>query len=314
MSFTDEVKHELIRYKNKSSEARRAELAALLRMTGSISIASREMAVKLKLRYGDLARMIFTWLKNEYELQVEIRVFQPSRLEKGQSYMLHIPPQDDLSTLLQDLGILSRDNSIDFSISSEFLVRGEVGQAYLRGMFIGGGSINRPSSEYHLEFRCDYHSQAEDLVKLLEIFDITSSMIEHQDRYMVYLKEYKKIISLLNLIGAQQAQLKLEHASIIKEVKGDVNRRLNFETANLDKTIEAALEQLEDIDFIEKNIGLENISESLREIARLRRRHPYASLKELGQKLNPPLSKSGVNHRFRRLRKIARDNSNRRDN
>ena len=312
MSFTDEVKHELIRYKNKSSEARRAELAALLRMTGSISISSRKMAVKLKLRYGDLARMIYTWLKKEYELQVEIRVFQPSRLEKGQSYMLHISPQDDLSTLLQDLGILSEDNSIDFSISSEFLVRGEVGQAYLRGMFIGGGSINHPSSEYHLEFRCDYHSQAEDLVKLLELFDITSRMIEHQDRYMVYLKEYKKIISLLNLIGAQQAQLKLEHASIIKEVKGDVNRRLNFETANLDKTIEAALEQLEDIDFIEKNIGLENISESLREIARLRRRHPYASLKELGQKLNPPLSKSGVNHRFRRLRKIARDN--RRDN
>jgi len=124
---------------------------------------------------------------------------------------------------------------------------------------------------------------------------------------MVYLKEYKKIISLLNLIGAQQAQLKLEHASIIKEVKGDVNRRLNFETANLDKTIEAALEQLEDIDLVEKNIGLENVSDSLREIAKLRRRYPYASLKELGQKLTPTLSKSGVNHRFRRLKKIARD-------
>jgi len=137
MSFTDEVKHELIRYKNKSRQARRAELAALLRMTGSISISSGEMAVKLKLRYGDLARMIYTWLKKEYELQVEIRVFQPSRLEKGQSYMLHIPPQEELSALLKDLGILSEDSSLDFSISSEFLVRGEVGQAYLRGMFIG---------------------------------------------------------------------------------------------------------------------------------------------------------------------------------
>ena len=307
MSFTDEVKHELIRYKNKSRQARRAELAALLRMTGSISISSGEMAVKLKLRYGDLARMIYTWLKKEYELQVEIRVFQPSRLEKGQSYMLHIPPQEELSALLKDLGILSEDSSLDFSISSEFLVRGEVGQAYLRGMFIGGGSINHPSSEYHLEFRCDYRSQAEDLIQLLEIFSISSQMIEHQEKYMVYLKEYKKIISLLNLIGAQQAQLKLEHASIIKEVKGDVNRRLNFETANLDKTIEAALEQLEDIDLVEKNIGLENVSDSLREIAKLRRRYPYASLKELGQKLTPTLSKSGVNHRFRRLKKIARD-------
>jgi len=307
MSFTDEVKHELIRYKNKSRQARRAELAALLRMTGSISISSGEMAVKLKLRYGDLARMIYTWLKKEYELQVEIRVFQPSRLEKSQSYMLHIPPQEELSALLKDLGILSEDSSLDFSISSEFLVRGEVGQAYLRGMFIGGGSINHPSSEYHLEFRCDYRSQAEDLIQLLEIFAISSQMIEHQEKYMVYLKEYKKIISLLNLIGAQQAQLKLEHASIIKEVKGDVNRRLNFETANLDKTIEAALDQLEDIDLVEKNIGLENVSDSLREIAKLRRRYPYASLKELGQKLTPTLSKSGVNHRFRRLKKIARD-------
>lgn len=307
MSFTDEVKHELIRYKNKNKQAQKAELAALLRLTGSINIADKKMAVKLKLRYGDLARMIFSWLKEEYQLEVEIRVFKPGKLEKNQTYLLYISPQDKLINLLKELGIWSSENSIDFSISDEFLVAGETGQAYLRGMFIGGGSINSPRSEYHLEFRCDYQSQARDLIELLEIFSLTGKMIEHQDKYMVYLKKYAEIVNLLNLIGAQKAQLKFEHASIIKEVKSNVNRKINFETANLDKTIEAAIDQLEDIELVATRRGLDNIPDSLREIARLRRQYPYASLKELGEKLNPPLSKSGVNHRFRRLRKIAKN-------
>jgi len=305
MSFTDEVKHELIRYENQSFKERKSELAALLRITGSISIINKKLSVQLKLKYGDLARLIYRWLKDNYKLEVEIIVRKNTTLKKEQYYELNLPPQDGLDKFLADLGIFNEERGLDFSIKSEFLQSDSSGRAYLRGLFIGGGSINHPRSGYHLEFRCEHHAQAKDLIKLLSLFDISAKMVDHKDRYMVYLKDFESITTLLNLIGAQQSQLKMEDVKILREIKNDVNRKLNFETANLDKTVEAAMNQIEDIELIDQEIGLINLTSSLQEIARLRMKNPYASIKELGQKLDPPLSKSGVNHRLRRLNKKA---------
>lgn len=305
MSFTDKVKYELIRYENQTFSERKAELAALLRITGSISIISQQLSVQLRLKYGELARLIFRWLKNNYELDVDIIVKKGTRLQKSQLYELNLPPHPKLNKLLADLGIYTPESGLDFTIKDEFLHADREGRAYLRGLFIGGGSINDPASGYHLEFRCDHYAQSEDLIQLLSLFDISAKMIEHHDRYMVYLKDFDSITKLLNLMGAQQAQLKMEDVKILKEIKNDVNRKLNFETANLDKTVEAALGQIEDIELIEREIGLVDLTPSLQEIARLRLKNPYATIKELGEKLDPPISKSGVNNRLRRLRKIA---------
>ncbi|MFW5873478.1 MAG: DNA-binding protein WhiA [Bacillota bacterium] len=305
MSFTDEVKHELIRYENQTFNERQAELAALLRITGSISIINKKLSVQLRLKYGDLARLIYSWLKNNYQLEVEIIVRKNTTLKKEQYYELNLPPQNKLEILLADLGIFNKKRGLDFSIKNEFLKSNNTGKAYLRGLFIGGGSINHPKSGYHLEFRCEHHAQAKDLIKLLSLFSISAKMVDHKDRYMVYLKDFESITKLLNVIGAQQSQLKMEDAKILREIKNDVNRKLNFETANLDKTIKAAMQQIEDIELVEQETGLLNLTSSLQEMARLRMKNPYASIKELGEMLDPPLTKSGVNHRLRRIHKKA---------
>jgi hypothetical protein len=206
---------------------------------------------------------------------------------------------------LLELGFLSPDNSLVFHIKEEYLNSRKLSQAYLRGLFLGGGSVNKPQSEYHLEFRCQRESVAEDLKTLLAKFDLEAHQTEHKGYYVIYFKSYAEVVKVLNIIGAHQAMLKMENDHIVKGLKNDVNRRVNFETANLEKSVSAAMDQLEYIDIIEREEGLDSLSPGLREMAELRRENPYASLKELGEILD--LSKSGVNHRLRRIKKIAQN-------
>jgi DNA-binding protein WhiA len=163
--------------------------------------------------------------------------------------------------------------------------------------------IAHPKSEYHLEFFVKYEEYVKELESLFSLFEIVVKERERNGDYSIYVKRADDIIKILNLIGANSAQLKFENIRVMKEVKNDVNRKVNLETANLSRTAIAAKDQLEDIEIIDRFKGLNKISKSLRETAYLRRDNPYASLKELGEILG--LSKSGVNHRFRRIRKIA---------
>jgi len=142
-------------------------------------------------------------------------------------------------------------------------------------------------------------------MELLQNFDLQGRLIEHNNKYIIYFKNFDEVTTVLNVIGAHKALLKMEDKYVVKSLKNDVNRKINFETANLDKTIHAALIQLEDIELIEAEKGLGSLPGSLQEIALLRKENPYASLTELGSLLLPPLSKSGVNHRMRRIKKIA---------
>ena len=171
-------------------------------------------------------------------------------------------------------------------------------------MFLAAGMITHPKSEYHMEFFVKFVEYADELKELFSRFEIGVKERERNKNYSLYIKKADDIIKILNLIGAKSAQLEFENVRIMKEVKNNVNRKVNLETANLSRTAIAAKEQLEDIELIDKLKGLNKLSKSLQEIADLRRNNPYASLKELGEILG--LSKSGVNHRFRRLRKIAK--------
>ncbi len=305
MSFTDEVKHEITRIKS-SEKCWLAELAALIRMDGSIQIINKELAVKIRFFHGDLARKIYSLIKNRFEFKIEIVVRRRSHFSSYQNaYELFIPPQKGVKGFLKDLGFLDEDNSLIFKIKGEFIEDGDCRRSFLRGAFLGGGSVNTPDSEYHLEFRCEHRGFAEDLVKLLERFELTGGLNENHGKYVVYIKSFDEIITILNLIGAHQALLKMENKRVVKDLKNDVNRKVNFETANLDKTIKAAMLQLEDIELIEASRGLDSLPGGLKELALLRIDNPYASLRELGELLEPSLSKSGVNHRMRRIKKIA---------
>jgi len=300
--FTDEVKHELTRVQSQALP----ELAALVRMNGSIQIINRQLAVKIRLAYADLARKVYLLIKERFSLKIEIIVKRNNYFAGHNNiYEIILPPQGLIKGFLTDLGLLDEENNLVFRIKKEFINERESQRAYLRGAFLGGGSVNNPDGEYHLEFRCEHRSFAEDLISLLAQFNLEGHLNYHHNKYVVYFKGFDDIVMVLNIIGAHQALLKMEDKKLFKDLKNTVNRQVNFETANLDKTVGAAMSQLEDIQVIEASRGLRSLSRGLREIALLRKDYPYASLKELGELLNPPLSKSGVNHRLRRLKKIA---------
>ncbi|MFP4017304.1 MAG: DNA-binding protein WhiA [Halanaerobiales bacterium] len=302
MSFTADVKHEIARIKGEELP----ELAALIRMDGSIQIINKELALRIKIYLADLARKIYSLIKKQFSLDMQIMVRKDTHFDiKHNIYELFLPPQGGMHDFLYDLGLLDENRNLIFEIKDEFIKKRSSQKAYLRGAFLGGCSVNKPGSEYHMEFRCEHLGFAEDLVGLLALFEIEGHMTEHNNKYIVYLKKYDDITTVLNIIGAHKALLKMEDKHIMKSLKNNTNRRVNFETANLDKTIEAAMLQLEDIELIEARKGLNSLSKGLKEIAQLRKDNPYASLKELGEMLEPELSKSGVNHRMRRIKKIA---------
>ena len=304
MSFSDDVKHELAHLEVEKKGVHQAEVAAIIRMNGSILISSGKLAVKIGVYHGDVARRVYKYIKEEYEFNSEIRVKQ-NNLTKRKKYELFITPQKGVYDLLENLGILDKSHSILFSVADWIKEKRDYQRAYLRGVFLAAGSVNKPKAEYHLEIRCEHISHAEDIMELMKKFDLDPHLTEHKKKYVIYLKKYDDVATMLNIMGAYNSLLELENVQIFKEIKNNVNRRVNFETANLDKTVKAAMEQIEDIELIEKEKGLDNITESLREIALLRKENPYASLKELGEMLEPTLSKSGVYNRIRRLKKTA---------
>ncbi|MFW5985973.1 MAG: DNA-binding protein WhiA [Halanaerobiales bacterium] len=305
MSFTEDVKHELVRKETDNEKILLSELAALLRMNGSIQIVRHDIAVKITTDYGDLARKIYSLLKDNFGFSLEIIVRRHNSFSHNHIYEVMVMPQKGLKKFLRRLGLLGENNDIVFALNQDLLFGREAKRAYIRGVFLGAGSVNSPGSDYHLEFRTEYETQARDILSLLEELGVKGSRTKHKDRYMVYYKSYERVTKILNLIGATSALLKMESSHTLKKVKNNVNRRVNCETANLDKTVRAAMDQLENIKLVENRIGLQNIPESLREIAVLRKENPYASLKELGELLEPALSKSGVYHRLRRLGKMA---------
>jgi DNA-binding protein WhiA len=305
MSFSDDVKHELAHLDVQKEGVHQAELSALIRMGGSILISSGKLAVKISVNHGDVARRVYKYIKEEYQFQSEIRVKQ-NNLTKRKKYELFITPQKGVYDFLENLGILNKSHKILFSIADWIKEENDYKKAYLRGVFLAGGSVNSPKSEYHLEIRCEHLSHAEEIMNLMKDYNLDPHLTEHKKKQVIYLKKFDDIATMLNLMGAYNSMLDLENAQVFKEIKNNVNRRVNFETANLDKTVKAAMEQIEDIELIERKKGLDNITESLQEIAELRKNNPYASLKELGEMLEPTLSKSGVYNRIRRLNKIAK--------
>ena len=279
MSFTDQVKEELTHKDKYDYQEQLAELSALIRIDGSIQISNKHLAVKVTLYHGNLARRIYSLIKERFGFSIEIRVRQDKRFNLSHSYDIIVTPQPGVREFLLELGFLTPDNSLVFHVKEEYLDSRKLSQAYLRGLFLGGGSVNRPQSEYHLEFRCERESVAEDLKTLLAKFDLDAHQTQHKGYQVIYFKSYAEVVKVLNIIGAHQAMLKMENDHIVKELKNDVNRRVNFETANLEKSVSAAMDQLEYIDIIEREEGLESLSPGLQEMAEVRRANPYASLK-----------------------------------
>lgn len=182
---------------------------------------------------------------------------------------------------------------------------GNAAREFLRKSFLEIGSMSNPEKGYHLEFVCENDAQAEKVAETMKLFDIEAKTVLRKRYTIVYLKESEDIVNLLNVMGAHNCLMNLENLRILKDMRNSINRRVNCETANISKTVSAASKQIEDIQYIREHYGFENLSENLREIAEVRLAYPDAALKELGAYLVPPVGKSGVNHRLRKLSELA---------
>ena len=312
LSFSFITKNELSRIEISDKDCALAELAALIRMNGSIQINGlKRMSVKFSTENAAIARRIFTLAKYLYGIQTEVMVRRNRQLKKNNNYVIFIDSQNKAEEILINTGVLNRDKddsySISYSIPERIIKERSCKRAYIRGAFLGGGSISNPEKTYHLEFVTNSEEHSENLCDLINSFGLSSKIVLRKDNYIVYLKEGEQIVDLLNIIQAHNALLKLEDIRILKEMRNNINRIVNCETANLAKTINASVRQINNIEYIENVIGINNLPENLIDIANVRLENRDASLKELGEMLSPTIGKSGVNHRLRKLDEIAED-------
>jgi len=315
MSFSAKVKREVCRISNISKEEARAILSGIMKVSGSLSIASqRRINFKVTTENAAIARLIFKLLKEHFDIHTRLLVRRSNSLKKNNVYIVMITEEMGVRNLLREFSILDENEyfTLHYGIPKYITSNDLYKKAYIRGAFLGGGSISNPEKAYHLEFVTHNKEYADELSELVNSFNLNSKVIKRKNSYIVYLKEGQQIVDVLNIIGAHNSLLHIENVRIMKEMRNKVNRLVNCETANLNKTVNAAVRQIRSIKLIEKEIGLKRLPQNLREIAELRLKYPEISLKELGQMLEPPVGKSGINHRFRKIEKIA--NELRRDN
>ncbi|MDD4495579.1 MAG: DNA-binding protein WhiA [Eubacteriales bacterium] len=310
MSFSSSVKNQLSRIENNIC-CSLAEMAGIVATTGVVEY-KQGVTLKLLTENSAMARRFFAAFKAFFKFSPDIKLRKNSRLKKRAYYLIYITSDSAVADIMKRLGLeysfpegqenaeITGGRQLDKLIQDECCKR-----AFLRGTFLAGGSVSNPEKTYHLEINVRYKKMAQKISKIINSYDLNSKVILRKGSYVVYLKEGENIVDFLNVIGAHKQLLELENIRIIKQMRNNVNRIVNCETANLDKTVNASVKQLEYIKLLEEDPGLGNIPAPLQEIARLRIQHPDASLKELGQMMKPPLGKSGVNHRLNKIEKLA---------
>ncbi len=305
-SFASDVRNELARVIGEDSCCRRAELTALLRMGGTISFGTKStFGVNFTTENAAVARKALMLLKREIEgVRTEIMVSRTKRLGRNNRYMVRVVPSPQTARLLSHTGLM-QSGSLNIGKDMAILRRSCCKAAYLRGAFLGGGSVNRPEAGYHLELVTGSYAMGELLHKLLRRMRFPVGFTDRKDDYIVYMKEGDAILDFLGMLQADKAVERMEIARNVKEVRNQVNRLVNCETANLQKTVDAAGRQLACIRKLQAANRLESLSDVLREAADTRLEHPEASLSDLAELLC--LSKSAVNHRFRKLMKMAEE-------
>lgn len=307
-SFSSQVKIELARSLPEKNCCRLAEFSALLRTGGILGIsrtsAGQQVSLYFSTENAAVARHVFRLGKELYAWPVEIRVRRQERLKKDNRYRVRLLIPEESQNELREMGILKGRRVME-GVRASLVKRQCCLRAYLRGVFLGCGSVSNPETSYHLELVLSSEGYAQAIVNLLQRVGLQARIIKRKQTQVVYLKEAEQIASLLRLIGAHGALLRLEDVRVMKDMRNQVNRLVNCDTANLEKAVSAGLRQVRAIQYIIAEAGLDHLPASLRQVAELRLEYPEASLTELGSLLDPRLGKSGVNHRLRRLAEIA---------
>ncbi|RHO82026.1 DNA-binding protein WhiA [Clostridiaceae bacterium AF42-6] len=308
MSFSSEVKEELSEQIASGRHCRLAETAAILSLCGKIVITENDRyCVKIQTENLAVARKYFTLLRKTFNIRAEVSV---RKSREVRFYSVIVSKDPEARRLLGETCLLDEDGNVSECMSPmhhRLLRQNCCRRAFIRGAFLAVGSVSDPKKSYHFEIVCTAPEKARQLQELLASYDVDAKVVLRKRHYVVYIKEGSQIVELLGLMGAHISLMQLENVRIVKEMRNSVNRKVNCETANLNKTVSAAVRQAEDIRYIQGKIGLDKLPMDLEETARLRLEHTEASLKELGDMLSPKVGKSGVNHRLRKLSQIADD-------
>jgi DNA-binding protein WhiA len=309
MSFSATTKNELSRTEPERKCCKLAEIAGFIRMCGTIKLSgSGRVNVMLVTENPAVARHFKRLVKDYFDTNAALVIVKTVILKKGHYYELMINAEKNAEQILRETGILMvREgcNYISDGIYSDLIKTKCCRRAYLKGVFLGAGTISDPEKAYHLEIVCNSEALSSDVKKLINSFGLHSKSVLRKSSHVVYLKEAEQIIDFLNILGAHGQLLDFENVRIFKEMRNKTNRINNCDSANLDKTINASVKQLESIRLIDASRGLNSLSDKLLEAATLRLENPEASLIEITEMMDPPIGKSGINHRFKKLEEIA---------
>lgn len=293
MSFSLEVKKEIENHLSTSRHCQIAEMAAYVvnfgRWTSDFSCLIWQSDKEMVLR------KVFTLLRKTYNIYSVVE-------ETEDSFRIVLKRQEEVRKVLQSIHF---EEVQEKTISPLIIKNTCCRRAFLRGSFLCIGSISDPEKSYHLELVCSEELQAVQIKEILKAFDLEAKITERKKHHVVYMKDGESIVEVLNIMGAHKALMNLENLRIVKEVRNNVNRKVNCETANISKTVNAASRQIEDITFLKEHYGFQNLPDNLREMAQVRLEHADVPLKELGEYLDPPVGKSGVNHRLRKISELA---------
>ncbi len=283
MSFSGEVKEELAKQISPARHCQIAELAAIMNFCGQYGRgADGSYTIGIQTENEVVARKFFTLLQKNYNINTDVALSEK-----------------------QVRGLLDKIGDLDAPVNPLIIKNACCQRAFLRGAFLCIGSMSDPEKGYHLEFVCTDPGKAQQLQSVIHGFDIDAKIVVRKKYYVVYVKEGSGIVDLLNVCEAHVSLMKFENLRILKEMRNSINRRVNCEAANITKTVNAASRQIEDIEYIRDHYGISKLPKNLQEMAMIRLENPDAPLKDLGEMLTPPVGKSGVNHRLRKLSEFA---------
>ena len=309
MSFSSQIKEELSRQTAPARHCQIAEIAAILSLCGRIQISGDDhYSIKIHTENVTVARKCFTLLKKTFNIVTDISIRRNAHLGKNRSYSVAVKQHEDALRILKATKLLTDDGEIgeNLNVVGNVVVQNPCcRRAFLRGAFLASGSISDPEKSYHFEIVCATEPKAKQIQSIMATFDVEAKIVIRKKYYVVYIKEGNQIVDMLNVMEAHLSLMELENIRIVKEMRSNVNRQVNCETANINKTVSAAMKQIADIEYIRDTVGFESLPPGLAEIARVRLEKPDATLKELGEELEPPVGKSGVNHRLRKLCETA---------
>lgn len=310
MSFSSSIKKDLCALSSESDNGRRAELSGIIGASGKIMVnEAGQMTLRLTTEHPAVAGKVFKFIKGLYGVTAKITILRTKKFKDHRAYHILVEDPGAVERMLKDTRILRRNDQGQIFFANEvpklFTSRQAFIKSYLRGVFLGCGSITNPEKNYHLELVSRQRRYLASVAELFAHYDIKGSLIKRKSSYVLYIKESESITGFLGVIGAHKALLEIENIRIVKEMRNDVNRQVNCETANMNKTAAAAFEQLDNIRYIKASVGLNKLPVNLQQMAEVRLNYPDLTIKELGQKMDPPVGKSGVYHRLKKLNAMA---------